>query len=157
MQDEQEIRALLMRELSVTRRTVRMAQLYVDQILQLGPELDAQIRAMSTAYAFERIQTVERVILRLALYEMLHDEAVPPKVAISEAIRLARKFSTPAAALFVNAILDGIYQASLGKTADSQRLSQICEVLSGSEEAAAQAAMEERDVSFADRGEAALI
>jgi len=68
------------------------------------------ITETSADYAFDRISSVEKNILRLALYEIFYDETIPGKVSIAEGIRLARKYSTPQSAKFVNAVLDTIYK-----------------------------------------------
>ena len=72
-------------------------------------EIDPMIQKVSNEYVLERIALVERNIIRLAIHEMLISKDVPPKVVIAEAIRLARKFATPEAANYVNAILDALY------------------------------------------------
>jgi len=113
---------LLTKELSVTKKIICDAQRHLQLILKHKDEIDATIAKTSHAYAFERIQTVERNILRIGVYEILFDENIPPKVAIAEAMRLARKFSTKEAASFVNAILDAIYKRSIGKDADTTLL-----------------------------------
>nr|NGX48373.1 hypothetical protein [Chlamydiota bacterium] len=60
-------------------------------------------------YELERISRIERSILRLGLYELLYTD-LPDKVAITEAIRLTRKFATAEGGAFVNALLDAIYK-----------------------------------------------
>ncbi|HET56271.1 MAG TPA: N utilization substance protein B, partial [Ignavibacteria bacterium] len=57
---------------------------------------------------FERIALLDRLILRLALCELLFFEEIPPKVTINEAIDLAKKFSTEDSGRFVNGILDAV-------------------------------------------------
>ena len=106
--DKDEIISLLMKELQVTKKTVREAFDQVLKIVACKEEIDALIAKTSTSYAFERIQTVEKNILRLSCYELLHDPEMPPKVVIAEGLRLARKFGTPESANFVNALLDVI-------------------------------------------------
>ncbi len=104
---------LIMGQLAVTKRVVREAQELKGRIDAKCAEIDQKIREESVAYDFERIPRVERNILRLSVYELLFSEEVPPKVSIAEAIRLTRKFATPEAASFINAILDSIYQKSV--------------------------------------------
>lgn len=113
---------LLMKELKVTKKSVKEAQNRSEEILSLLPALDEQIALISIGYNFERIQTVEKNILRLATYELLYDNSIPAKVAISEGVRLAKKFSTPESVSFVNAILDAIYKKSLGENANLAEL-----------------------------------
>lgn len=105
-----ELVSFMMEELKATRRAMSDAQARVEQVVAKLPEIDDLISSASTEYTFERISRVERTILRLGLFEILFDEAIPPKVAIAEAIRLCRKFGSPEGAQFVNAILDGVYK-----------------------------------------------
>ncbi len=108
--DEGEMVPFMMNELKVTRRIMLDAQENLKKILEKRDLVDDTIRNASTEYSFERISRVEKTILRLSLYELLFDPALPPKVAIAEAIRLCRKFGTPESAHFINAILDGVYK-----------------------------------------------
>lgn len=109
----EELISFMMAELKTTHRAIDEARARVDQILAKLPEIDALISSFSTQYSFERISRVERTILRLGLFEILFDATIPPKVAIAEAIRLCRKFSSGEGAQFVNAILDGVYKKNV--------------------------------------------
>ena len=100
----------MMQELQATRRAMSDAHTRAHQVLSKLSEIDPQITTASTEYSFERISRVEKTILRLGLFELFFDSAIPPKVAIAEAIRLCRKFGTPESSQFVNAILDGVYK-----------------------------------------------
>jgi transcription antitermination factor NusB len=57
----------------------------------------------------ERIAKVDRTILRMALYELLYREDIPPKVTINEAVDLGKKFCSEESGAFINGILDKIY------------------------------------------------
>jgi len=100
----------MMHELKVTRRSMVEAHDRVSKILEKIETLDQEITKASTSYSFDRISRVEKTILRQGVFELLYDPALPPKVAIAEAIRLCRKFGTPESSEFVNAILDSIYK-----------------------------------------------
>lgn len=138
--DEKEMVPLLMKELAVTRKAVESAQEKVHLIEAVLEELDTMIAEASFSYAFERIQTVERNILRLGVFELFFDDKIPAKVAISEAIRLTRKFGTPESAGFVNAILDTLYKASRGEEVDVQQIVESAEKMTQSESTAENAA-----------------
>lgn len=101
---------LMMKELSVSKKNAREAWDRARMILDDKSRLDELISSSSKEYAFDRIPSVERNLLRLGVYELLFDEDIPPKVAITEALRLARKFSSKESGTFVNAVLDNIYQ-----------------------------------------------
>lgn len=136
--DETVMTDLMMSELAVSKKNVRLAQERVQSILARLPEIDPMIVSVSTSYDFDRIQTVTKNILRLGIFELFFDENIPPKVAIAEAIRLSRKFNTPESASFVNALLDHLYQASLGDKGDLSSLEHHSKALLQSEQAASE-------------------
>lgn len=105
-----EIVEMLMAQLAVTKRVVREAVVIKQKFLEKKQEIDAILTKHSESYDFERIPRVERNVMRLGVYELFFATDVPPKVAIAEAIRLTRKFATPEAATFVNALLDTVYK-----------------------------------------------
>lgn len=72
------------------------------------PEIDGLIAATSENYAFNRLAAVDRNLLRLAVYEMLHRDDIPPAVSINEAIEIAKDFGTEESPKFVNGVLDRI-------------------------------------------------
>ena len=75
-------------------------------VLEKMPEVDAKIRTLADNWDFERLAVVDRNILRLAVYEMLFRDDIPPVVSINEAIEIAKKFSTAESGKFVNGLLD---------------------------------------------------
>jgi N utilization substance protein B len=79
---------------------------------------DTLIQAHAQNWEFERIALVDRLVLRMALTEMLAFEDIPPKVSINEAIDLAKRYSTDKSGHFVNGILD----SSLLQLMDEGRL-----------------------------------
>jgi len=74
-------------------------------------EIDARLAAVAEHWDLTRMAAVDRAILRLGAYELLYCPDMPPKVALDEAIRLAKKFSTAGSSAFVNGILDRIMAA----------------------------------------------
>lgn len=85
----------------------RRADELVDLILVNKEAIDRSLAAVVDNYSPERIDPVDRAILRLATYEILHTET-PPKVAINEAIELAKRFGTTDSKRFINGVLDRI-------------------------------------------------
>jgi N utilization substance protein B len=73
-------------------------------------ELDALIRQHSEHWRLERMAAVDRNLLRLALYELLHQPAIPAKVVINEAVELAKRYGSEESGSFINGILDRIRQ-----------------------------------------------
>jgi N utilization substance protein B len=76
--------------------------------LQHRDAIDEHIKKHVKNWDFNRIAVVDRNILRLAIFEMLHREDIPPVVSINEAVDIAKKFSTEDSGKFVNGILDKV-------------------------------------------------
>lgn len=74
-------------------------------------ELDEAIVAALENWNWDRVGRVERNILRVALFEMRYGDDVPEKVAINEAIEVAKQFGSPEAPRFVNGVLDRLTQS----------------------------------------------
>ncbi len=85
----------------------------VEGVMSKEKELDKILSDHLVNWQFARIAATVRSILRLALYEMLYDESIPPLVSINEAIELAKKYQGHEAARFVNGILDKIRKSSV--------------------------------------------
>ena len=77
-------------------------------VLDCRDALDEKIQSIATNWQIHRMPIVDRNILRIASYEIMHLEDIPRKVAINEAIEMAKKFSTAGSGAFVNGILDKI-------------------------------------------------
>ena len=74
-------------------------------------ELDAVLQAHSRGWALDRVAPLERNILRLSLWE-IQSGVTPPEVAIDEAVRLAKRYSTDEAGAFVNGVLGGVVRGA---------------------------------------------
>jgi transcription antitermination protein NusB len=73
--------------------------------------LDQLVREHAANWRLERMAAVDRSILRLAVYEFLHNPETPPYAVINEALEIARRFSGEGSVEFVNGILDAILKA----------------------------------------------
>ena len=82
----------------------------VDLVLAHKAELDSEIEACSAHWGIERMATLDRTVLRIAMVELLYVTEVPMKVVISEAVQIAAKFSTDSSSTFVNGLLAGFMQ-----------------------------------------------
>ena len=71
-------------------------------------EIDERIRVRTEHWRISRMAIVDRNLLRLAVYEFLHQPETPKTVAINEALEIARRFSTHEATQFINGVLDAI-------------------------------------------------
>ncbi|MBI5819238.1 MAG: transcription antitermination factor NusB [Verrucomicrobia bacterium] len=93
---------------SYDAETQTFAEALARGTLEKRPEIDEQIKKVTENWELDRIAAVDRNILRLAIYEMIFRDDVPPVVSINEAIEIAKKFSTKESGKFVNGILDRI-------------------------------------------------
>lgn len=67
--------------------------------------LDAAISSVSTNWRLERMPPVDRVVLRIGLYELRHETSVPVAVILDEAVELAKRYSTDRSGAFINGVL----------------------------------------------------
>ena len=72
-------------------------------------EIDKLIISRSKNWDFDRITLIDKLILRMALTEMVYVNDVPPKVSIAEGVEIAKQFSTEDSSGFINGILDSVY------------------------------------------------
>ena len=77
-------------------------------VLEHREKIDAEIQKHAKNWSLSRMAAVDRNVLRLAAYEMLFREDIPPIVSINEAVDIAKKFSTHDSGKFVNGLLDQI-------------------------------------------------
>ena len=80
-------------------------------------KIDPLITQHATNWRIERMAVVDRVILRLGVYELLCTPETPPAVVIDEAVELARTFSADQAVAFVNGVLDAVHRGLAGNSA----------------------------------------
>ena len=73
-------------------------------------ELDERIRSRAEHWRIARMAVVDRNILRVAVFELGWERDIPPKVAINEAIEIAKKFGTRESGRFINGVLDRIHR-----------------------------------------------
>lgn len=74
------------------------------------PEIDAALQEAALNWQLSRMPCVDRAVLRLGAFELLHMHDVPPRVTINEAVELAKKYSTEKSGAFVNGVLDKVFQ-----------------------------------------------
>lgn len=87
------------------------ARLVQGTVAEVEP-LDAAIAGHSHHWRVTRLATIDRLILRMALWELRHEPETPAAVVLNEALELARRFSTEASVRFINGVLDGVRKAA---------------------------------------------
>lgn len=112
------VKKLFWRAAHASEETQKFAdQLFEGTVKQAGA-IDEMVTKISDNWRLERLAPVDRGILRLAIYEM-RVGSVPPKVAIDEALKLAKKFSSADSAAFLNGILDAALKTIEANSATS--------------------------------------
>ena len=92
----------------------------VDGVIAKMTELDDTLRPLAPEWPIEQIARIDRTVLRLGLYELLHSkDSVPPKVAINEAVELAKAFGSDNSGKFVNGVLGTAFR-TLTEDADHE-------------------------------------
>jgi N utilization substance protein B len=115
----EEVRRFIERRLRSDRKLVEFAEALVAGVQQHRTTLDGLISDAAENWRLDRMAAIDRNILRLGAYEMLHCPEVPTKVAINEALELAKRYSTAQSSRFVNGILDRLQVHIAAPAADT--------------------------------------
>ena len=94
------------------------ADLLIRGTLEHLTRIDEMIAARANNWDIARMAVVDRNILRLGVYELLHMHDVPPKVCLNEAVELAKRFGDEESSRFVNGILDAIHKQYVSRPVD---------------------------------------
>lgn len=86
--------------------------------------IDALIQRAAPAWPLDQMSRVDKSILRLAIFEMLHEPGLPPKVAINEAVELAKLFGHESSPKFVNGVLGTIERSHPGEKTETSQAGQ---------------------------------
>ena len=84
------------------------ARTIVDGVIEHNEEIDDLLETYSQGWSLDRMPNLDRAILRVAVWEILHNDEVPDAVAINEAVDLAKELSTDDSGSFVNGLLSRI-------------------------------------------------
>ncbi len=88
------------------------AEMLLTGYLENSEEIDTALRMLADNWSLERMPNIDRAILRLAAWEILHNSEVPSEVAIAEAVALASEFSTDDSPKFINGVLARLAKGS---------------------------------------------
>ena len=94
----------------------------VKGVIAAQPDLDEKIQPIAPDWPIDQIARIDRTILRIGLYELLHlAKIVPPKVAINEAVELAKAFGSDNSSKFVNGVLGTAYRTLIEGTSENAK------------------------------------
>jgi len=96
----------------MTTRTRRL----VEGVIAHRQEIDRILETMARHWSVERMPAVDRAVLRLGVYELRHRPDVPTAVVVSEAVKLAKAYSTEKSGRFVNGVLAAIARSERGES-----------------------------------------
>ena len=106
-----EILARLLEEKALPDEAADFARSLVNGVLQNKKGIDDVIQKLAPAFPINQIASIDRNILRLAIFEILFDNRVPVKAAINEAVELAKSFGSDSSKKFVNGVLGSVVNA----------------------------------------------
>lgn len=106
--EAEEVLTRLLAEEELPEENASFARELVKGVIENSEIIDENIRGFASAWPIEQIPTVDRNILRLAIFEIILDKKVPVKVAINEAVELAKTFGSESSSKFVNGVLGSI-------------------------------------------------
>jgi N utilization substance protein B len=96
-------------EIGLDKESLNYARELLSGLLQKKAEVDSKIQSIAQHWKLDRMASVDRNILRLAVYEMeFFNQKVEPAIVINEAIEIAKKYGTTDSASFINGILDQV-------------------------------------------------
>ena len=91
----------------------------VNGVLEVQKELDEKLQPIAPGWPLEQIARIDRNVLRIGLFELVHRaDKVPPKVAINEAVELAKAFGSDNSSKFINGVLGTAYRTLVEGTPD---------------------------------------
>jgi N utilization substance protein B len=106
--DEFDLKAVLSRNIDRYKQMIDDVDFItrlVDGVSQQANELDAKLQPVAPEWPIDQIARMDRLVLRIGLYELENDRSVPPKVVINEAVELAKAFGGDNSSKFINGVL----------------------------------------------------
>lgn len=98
----------ILTRVEVSEETDQFARILVEGVLKNREQLDQNIKDFAPAWPLDQISLVDRNVLRLAIFEILNENKTPVKVAINEAVELAKTFGSNNSSRFVNGVLGSV-------------------------------------------------
>ena len=84
----------------------------IEGVIEHQQDIDSSISDAAPEWPIEQISVVDKTVLRLAIYELLYEQEIPPKVAINEAVELGKTFGGENSSKFINGVLGTLYRKS---------------------------------------------
>lgn len=85
----------------------------ISGVIDNSKKLDKEIEECAPEWPIEQISCIDKSILEIAIFELVHSTEVPPKVAINEAVELAKQFGSTNSSKFINGVLGSVYDRNI--------------------------------------------
>lgn len=105
----------ILSRIEVSEDVIAFSRELVEGVVLNIEQLDQNIRDFAPAWPLNQISFIDRNILRLAIYEILHDNQIPVKVAINEAVELAKTYGSNNSSRFINGVLGSVSNLAVNK------------------------------------------
>jgi N utilization substance protein B len=115
---------------SSSEGTDEFAEWIVLGVLDHGREIDQLIERFSENWRLDRMTLIDRNILRMAIFELIYCNDIPPKVTLNEAIDLGKRYGSEDSGSFINGILDRIQKEVVQKPNQPQKSQEVTKVRS---------------------------
>ena len=89
---------------------IQFSRNLIEQTIEAQEYIDSLIKEFAQNWEFDRIALIDRILMEIAIIELLKFPEIPPKVSINEAIDIAKKYSTPKSGMFINGVLDAVHE-----------------------------------------------
>lgn len=119
-----DIEEVLQRNIDRYKATVADKDFIVELVrgvATLEKQLDEELQPVAPEWPIDQIARMDRVVLRMGLYELKHGKDVPPKVVINEAVELAKAFGSENSSKFINGVLGTVLRNLTGEATDDAR------------------------------------
>lgn len=112
--DQQKLQEIVSRGIELYKNEIDQEYIIktVEGVKKNLAAIDEKILTVASEFPLDQIAMVDKAVLRIAIFEMLYDDQVPPKVAINEAVELAKLFGGENSFKFVNGVLGSLYRQS---------------------------------------------
>jgi len=119
--DSDELKQRLSEMLELEPDLQRFYLTLIKGVLENRSQLDRHIEQFSSNWKINRMGCVDRNILRIAAYEILFCNDIPPKVSINEAVDIGKLYGTEESGSFINGILDSLYQMQIDQNKNNKK------------------------------------
>lgn len=102
------VKKTVVKKLGINQDEIEYGTEIITKVTKYSEEIDTYITKSATNWPLNRLAVIDKILMRCSVVEMLYIENIPVKVSITEAVQMAKKYSTEESAVFINGVLDAI-------------------------------------------------